>query len=225
MRFIIIDDHPLFREALIGALKDSQLRPSVREASNLEKADAIIKAEGPFDLALLDLSMPGITGFQGLLALRANHPNLPVMVVSGIDDPRIIHEALSHNAAGYVVKSAGRAELAKAVETVLAGKRYTPPGYDADAMAQYSSEANDIAKRLRSLTPQQMRVLGMLRQGLLNKQIAHELGVGETTVKAHVSEILRKLQVFSRTQAVIEAQKIDFDAITETATPQTSTGA
>jgi len=162
-----------------------------------------------FDLALLDLSMPGVQGFEGLLLLRTHYPQLPVVVVSGYDDSKIIAEALSYGAAGFIPKSVRRHELAGAIRTIMDGAIYVPESY-AEAPAEPDTvDRGEMVRRLASLTPQQLRVLQMLRQGLLNKQIAYELQVGETTVKAHVSEILRKLNVYSRTQAVIEVGKLD----------------
>ena len=185
------------------------------EARSLEEALQQVEAHGDFDLVLLDLSMPDTQGFHGLLTLRNRFPKLPVVVVSGMEDHRIIAEAMSYGAAGFVPKSTARPELVQALLTAMDGEVYLPPSYR-EARGQDASPcgaAGAMVERLKSLTPQQLRVLQMLREGKLNKQIAYELDVGETTVKAHVSAILRKLKVFSRTQAVIEANKTDFDAI------------
>lgn len=161
---------------------------------------------------LLDLSMPGTRGFDGLLEIRTLYPKLPIVVVSGLEDPRIIHEVMTYGAAGFVPKSVRMNELAEAIQTVMSGSVSLPKSYQ-PPQAVSSPQSTNLVQRLSSLTPQQLRVLLMIRQGMLNKQIAFELEVGETTVKAHVSEILRKLGVASRTQAVIEATKIDFDAV------------
>lgn len=213
-RFLIVDDHPLFREALRGAVLAAFPDAAVAEATGMSEALERIAGPDGYDLALLDLSMPGTTGFEGLLQLRARHPRLPVLVVSGLDDPRIVREALGYGIAGFVPKAAPRADLVEAIRSVMAGAVYLPAGLDRTAAPAAPVEARDpLVERLKTLTPAQFRVLQMLRQGLLNKQIAHELQVGETTVKAHVSEILRKLGVISRTQAVIEASRIDFDKV------------
>ena len=163
----------------------------------------------PFDLALLDLNMPGVHGFEGLLQLRTRHPHLPVVVVSGHEEPKIISEALSYGAAGFIPKSVRKADLAARSSRSWTAQSTRPEAYEAPAQDTESSDRADMVRKLAKLTPQQLRVLQMLRQGLLNKQIAYELQVGETTVKAHVSEILRKLNVYSRTQAVIEVSKLD----------------
>jgi DNA-binding NarL/FixJ family response regulator len=156
--------------------------------------------------------MPGTRGLDGLIELRSRYPKLPIVVVSALEDPRIIHEVMTCGAAGFISKSSRGSELGRAIQDTLAGLVVLPKGYHPPQTdAPFGS--SDLATRLATLTPQQVRVLHMLRQGLLNKQIAYDLGVGETTVKAHVSEILRKLKVSSRTQAVIEAAKIDFDVI------------
>lgn len=209
--FLVVDDHPLFRDALTLAIKTNHPNAVIKEASSIEAAKDLLAGGDRFDLVLLDLSMPGISGFEGFLELRSLDPKQPIVIVSALDDSRIVHEAVSLGAAGFIPKSARKPELAEAIENVMQGnltlpKSYQPPPRD-------TSGAPDIGSRLSSLTPQQLRVLNMLRQGLLNKQIAHELGVGETTVKAHVSEILRKLDVASRTQAVIEVSRIDFDKL------------
>ena len=214
-KVLITDDHPLFREALRNAATEAFSEGVAVEARSLEEALQKVEAHGDFDLVLLDLSMPDTQGFHGLLTLRNRFPKLPVLVVSGMEDHRIITEAMSYGAAGFVPKSTARPELVQALLKAIDGEVYLPPSYrEARGQDAASGEAGgEMVDRLRSLTPQQLRVLQMLREGKLNKQIAYELDVGETTVKAHVSAILRKLKVFSRTQAVIEANKTDFDAI------------
>jgi len=183
----------------------------VSKAASIDAARAILDKQGPFDLVLLDLSMPGTRGLEGVIELRTRYPKLPVVIVSALEDPRIIHEVMRCGAAGFISKSSRGADLGRALEDVMSGSVVLPKGYQPPAPS--GSGASDLASRIATLTPQQVRVLHMLRQGLLNKQIAFDLGVGETTVKAHVSEILRKLKVASRTQAVIEAAKIDFNSI------------
>ena len=208
-RFLIIDDHPLFREALHSALKSVYPEAEALEARTIAEAQDILAQSSSFDLALLDLNIPGVQGFEGLLQIRTAWPRLPVVVVSGHEDNRIIREALSYGVAGFIPKSVRKADLAAAISEVMDGAVYVPASYEAGPANEESQDRAELVKRLATLTPQQLRVLQMLRQGLLNKQIAYELQVGETTVKAHVSEILRKLSVYSRTQAVIEVSKLD----------------
>ena len=208
-RFLIIDDHPLFREALHSAVRMAYPEVDTVEARSIGEALDLLGGDTSFDLALLDLSMPDVHGFEGLLQLRTRHPRLPVVVVSGHEDARVISEALSYGAAGFIPKSARKDDLAAAIRSVMEGAIYVPENYEPVQPDDGSADRADMVQRLSKLTPQQLRVLQMLRQGLLNKQIAYELQVGETTVKAHVSEILRKLNVYSRTQAVIEVSKLD----------------
>ncbi len=208
-RFLIIDDHPLFREALHSAIRMAYPDVDTIEAKSIGEALELLSGQQTFDLALLDLNMPGIHGFEGLLQLRTRYPRLPVVVVSGHDDPRIISEALSYGAAGFIPKSVRKSDLAAAIRSVMDGAVHVPENYAGQPPDADSADRAEMVQRLSRLTPQQLRVLQMLRQGLLNKQIAYELQVGETTVKAHVSEILRKLNVYSRTQAVIEVSKLD----------------
>jgi DNA-binding NarL/FixJ family response regulator len=209
--FLVVDDHPLFREAIQLAIGLAYPEAKMAEATSIAGAREAIAREGPFDLVLLDLSMPGTHGFDGLLELRTAHPKLPIVIVSALEDPRIVHEAMTYGAAGFIYKSARKPELVDAIRDIMGGSVSLPKGYEPPQAGAQSGRLKDLSRRLASLTPQQLRVLLMLRQGKLNKQIAYELDVGETTVKAHVSEILRKLNVASRTQAVIEVQKIDFD--------------
>jgi len=209
VRFLIIDDHPLFREALTSAVRMAHPDVDTVEARSISEALAHLGGATPFDLALLDLSMPDVHGFEGLLQLRTRYPRLPVVVVSGHEDPKIIAEALSYGAAGFIPKSVRKSDLAAAIRSVMDGAIHVPENYENRPADTQSTDRAEMVRRLATLTPQQLRVLQMLRQGLLNKQIAFELQVGETTVKAHVSEILRKLNVYSRTQAVIEVSKLD----------------
>ncbi|MEL7047577.1 MAG: response regulator transcription factor [Pseudomonadota bacterium] len=214
-RFLIVDDHPLFLTAIRMAVMSAYPGGEVIEATTLEDARSEIASNGDFSLVLLDLSLPGVTGFDGLLELRTLHPKLPVVIISALEDPRIIHEAMTYGAAGFIAKSVRRNELEIALRDVMNGSVTLPKDYRAPEDNDQSHEISDLARRLTSLTPQQLRVLKMLRQGMLNKQIAYELRVGETTVKAHVSEILRKLNVSSRTQAVIQVAKTDFGQLSE----------
>ncbi|MER0237131.1 response regulator transcription factor [Fulvimarina sp. MAC8] len=218
--FLLIDDHPLFRDALRAAIEAAVPDSQTVETDTIEAAiKAVDDSETSFDLALLDLTIPGVSGFEGLLELRARFPKLPILVVSALDDPKIVRRVLSYGAAGFVSKSAKKLDLATAITEVLSGSVYVQDELIANGPEDHP-DVDSLASRVASLTPQQLRVLSMIRQGLLNKQIAYELSVGETTVKAHVSEILRKLNVFSRTQAVIEISKLDFDNL---ATPFSET--
>lgn len=205
-RIIIADDHPLFRGALRQAVLSKLANAEVSEVGSLEELGAQLALAKDTDLVMLDLTMPGVQGFSGLLFLRADHPGIPVIVVSANDDPAVIRRCVAFGASGFLPKTSDVETMGEAVETVLAGQVWTPPGVDMSAAED--SETTDMVRRLSTLTPQQVRVLMMLSSGLLNKQIAYELGVSEATVKAHVSAILTKLNVDSRTQAVIAASRI-----------------
>lgn len=205
-RIIIADDHPLFRGALRQALAGVVADASIVEAGSFADMCAALNADASADLVLLDLAMPGVQGFSGLMYLRAQHPDIPVVIVSANDDPSVIRRCIDFGAAGFIPKALDAEDMRTAIRTVLAGGNWTPA--DIDLAAPVDRETGELVKRLASLTPQQVRVLMMLSEGLLNKQIAYELSVSEATVKAHVSAILQKLGVESRTQAVIAAAKI-----------------
>jgi len=208
-KILIIDDHPLFREALHSAVELAYPDADTLDAASLMEACAILKDDTGFDLALLDLNMPGVKGMDGLLHLRTHFPRLPVVIVSGNDDPRIVSQVIAYGAAGFIPKSSKKSVLAEAIQSVINGAVYLPEQFGTEQPDAVDEKTQDMIKRLASLTPQQIKVLKMLCDGLLNKQIAYELRVGETTVKAHVSEILRKLNVFSRTQVVIEVARLE----------------
>ena len=209
--FVIADDHPLFRGALKEALVGVGDVAAIHEAGDFESAKALVVAHEDVDLVLLDLSMPGASGLSGLISLRGIHPAVPLVVVSAHDDPVTIRRALDLGASGFISKSASMDEIRGAVRAVLAGDIAAPSGIELGV--ERDPEISDLIKRLQALTPQQTRVLGMLAEGLLNKQIAYELGVSEATIKAHVSAILQKLGVDSRTQAVIQLSKIGGDPL------------
>ncbi len=217
LKFIIIDDHPLFREALHSAVQIAYNESEIVETASLQEALKILKSQDPFDLALLDLKIPDTVGFDGLLEIRTLYPSLPVVIVSGHEDPEIIQTSLSYGTAGFIPKSTKKDELTSAIKLVMNGDIYLPKNYHEPRESSFASdERARILAKFKSFTPQQLRVINMIRNGLLNKQIAFELKVGETTVKAHVSEILKKLEVNNRTQAAMEISKLhsrDFDEL------------
>jgi DNA-binding NarL/FixJ family response regulator len=204
---LIADDHPLFRGALRGAISGLFDRAQVDEAGTFEEITAFLERDDEVDLVLLDLSMPGVRGFSGLMYLRAQYPALPIVVVSANDDPLVIRRCMEFGASGFVPKTLGTDAMREVIARILQGEVWTPP--DVDLARPSDAETAAMIARLSSLTPQQVRVLMMLSGGLLNKQIAYELSVSEATVKAHVSAILQKLGVESRTQAVIAAGRIE----------------
>lgn len=205
-RLIIADDHPLFRDALRGAIDGALPQTRIDEAGSFDELIKILAGDREAELILLDLAMPGVSGFSGLIYLRAQHPDIPVVIVSASDDAATIRRAIDFGASGFIPKRLGADMLRAAVQKVLGGDIWIPA--DIDLSVDSDPESARLRDRLSTLTPQQVRVLMMLSEGLLNKQIAYELNVSEATIKAHVSAILQKLNVESRTQAVIVASRI-----------------
>ena len=206
-RLVIADDHPLFRGALREAVSGMFDRVDILEAGTFDEISKLLERGGDVDLILLDLAMPGVRGFSGLMYLRAQYPSIAVVVVSANDDPAAIRRCMEFGASGFIPKTLGIDAMRGAVSRVLSGGVWTPP--DVDLKLGADAETAELMARLATLTPQQVRVLMMLSEGLLNKQIAYQLSVSEATVKAHVSAILQKLGVESRTQAVIAAARIE----------------
>ncbi|WP_338465658.1 response regulator transcription factor [Novosphingobium sp. ZN18A2] len=207
-RVLIVDDHSLVRDGLRSVLAVSFDGCEILEAGSFSEAREILAGHDDIDLVLLDLNMPDVTRLSGLQALRESHPATPVVMVSGAMDRVTIHDALAAGAAGFVPKSLKRNDIIDALRHVMAGEIYVPEVFEADD--EGAREEASIRERIDSLTPQQRVVLRHLVDGKLNKQIAYELDVSMTTVKAHVSAILQKLNVFSRTQAVILANRVGF---------------
>ena len=207
---LIADDHPLFRAALRGAAADAVAQLQVLEAESLDGVLAALESRGDVDLVLLDLHMPGNHGLAGLAAIRAQFPAVAVVLVSANEDPRVVRRALDHGVAGYIPKSAGLGELRDAIRTVLACEQWLPASLRATvARAQSSQQDTELAARLASLSPQQFRVLTLVAQGLLNKQIADRLDVQERTVKAHLTAIFERLGVRNRTQAGVVLRELE----------------
>ncbi|MCX7295603.1 MAG: response regulator transcription factor [Hyphomicrobiales bacterium] len=206
-QLVIADDHPLFRGALRESVSGLLERVEIAEAGTFDEVVALLDKGGDTDLVLLDLAMPGVRGFSGLMYIRAQYPSVPVIVVSANDDPAAIRRCMEFGASGFIPKTLSVEEMRAAISRILNGGVWTPA--DVDLSAGSDAESAALMVRMATLTPQQVRVLMMLSEGLLNKQIAYQLGVSEATVKAHVSAILQKLGVESRTQAVIAAAKIE----------------
>ena len=206
IRLVIADDHPLFRGALREAVSGLFEDADIAEAGSFDDVAQLLERGGEVDLILLDLTMPGVRGFSGLMYLRAQYPSVPIVVVSANDDPAVIRRCMDFGASGFIPKTLGIDAIRGAIARIFEGGVWTPP--DIDLGGGSDAGTADLMVRLASLTPQQVRVLMMLSEGLLNKQIAYELSVSEATIKAHVSAILQKLGVESRTQAVIAAAKI-----------------
>lgn len=211
LTIIIADDHPLFRGALRQAVTGLEGDNTIIEAGDFEAAKTAVEEQPDADLMLLDLAMPGVSGFSGLMALRAEFSSLPIVIVSATDDPATMRRAIELGASGFISKSSGIEDMRAGIRAVLEGDVWIPASCQSGQ--GHDPGMADLINRLRTLTPQQNRVLGMLGEGLLNKQIAYELSVSEATIKAHVSAILLKLKVDSRTQAVIQLSKINMSTL------------
>jgi DNA-binding NarL/FixJ family response regulator len=208
---IIADDHPLFRGALRQAVSGMEGTQRIIEAGTFDEARKAASGNPDTDVMLLDLAMPGISGFSGLMALRAEFCSLPIIICSATDDSTTIRRSLELGASGFISKSAGIDDIRASIQTVLNGDIANP--LPDDSGHEQDAELADLMARLKTLTPQQNRVLGMLCEGLLNKQIAYALSVSEATIKAHVSAILLKLKVDSRTQAVIQLGRLNMSMV------------
>lgn len=200
-RAIIADDHPLFRAAMKQALADC-LSSDVIEASSFQQLEQLLGEQPQIELVFLDLSMPGNRGLTGLSVLRSQYPDILVVIVSANEDSRVVRQAMALGASGYIPKSVPLPEWKIAVETVLAGDNWLPSSMQ-NLSDETDQEMSAFANKLEQLTPQQFKVLQCIADGLLNKQIAYELNVQETTIKQHASAILRKLGCVNRTQAGI----------------------
>ncbi len=181
------------------------------EADSLDTLQDVVEENPEADLLFLDLNMPGVSGFSALAYIRSNHESLPTVIVSATDDPAVIRRSIQHGASGFIPKSSPITTLESGIEAVLDGEVWVPAGIDLHEDGLDSEEAR-IAAAISSLTPHQFRVLMMLGEGLLNKQIAFQLGVSEATIKAHVTAILRKMGVNNRTQAVLALERLHINA-------------
>ncbi len=203
---IIADDHPLFRAALKEAVRRHVPAAHIVEACSLETLQSAAAQHPDADLILLDLRMPGAHGFSALLFLRAEHPGVPVIVVSAQDDAGVVKRAIEFGASGFISKSANSETIGESLRTVLGGGIAVPAA--TVLAASEVPEEREHVRRLATLTPQQLKVVVMLADGQSNKAIAAGLAITEATVKAHITAILRKLGIERRTQAAILAQRL-----------------
>ena len=207
---LIADDHPLFRGALQQVLAQLYPQATLHQAANVGELHRQVEQHRDIGLLLLDLHMPGALGFSALSWFVGQHPVTPVIMISANSHPDTVRRAIDHGAAGFPAKSAEISAMADCIEQVMAGARGLHPGLDSTGRGA-SLQSLDVADALASLTPQQFRVASMLVEGLLNKQIAYELDVKEATIKAHMTEIFRKLGVQSRTQAVLALSSLSVE--------------
>lgn len=214
-KILIADDHPLFREAITSVIEAGFGGSEVVETDDLDTALELTREQDDFDLILLDLNMPGMHGLNGLIALRNEAPTIPVVIVSAEEDKQVVLQAITYGAVGFITKSSPRAQMTQAIEQILAGNVYLPSDIirtGKESTRRHRHDENNISPELlNSLTRRQLLVLERMSKGESNKQIAYNLNIAETTVKAHVSAILRKLGVHNRVQAILSASDIDFN--------------
>ncbi|EAU46220.1 response regulator [Salipiger bermudensis] len=213
IRALVVDDHPLFCDALTLTLQSISDFEEIRSAGTLEKAlEITAQGEAP-DLVILDLNLPDVHGLDGLVRMRNAAPRAAILIASSMADNRMISHALKAGANGFVPKHSQRSVFRRAFEAVGRGEPFVPDGYIDPREPESGAGPDDALARLATLTNQQARILSLICEGKLNKQIAYDLTIAETTVKAHVTAIMRKLGVHSRTQAVLIAQEANFNRV------------
>lgn len=212
MNILIVDDHPLFRHALIQAVRYTLPQANIAETATVAEFYAFLENGPEPDIVLLDLHLPGASGFSALVHVRAQYPAIPIVVVSAHEETSVIQRSLAHGAVAYIPKSAPPAHIGEALHAVLAGDSWAPPNLPLSLNDPRARDEADFAERIKTLTPQQFRVLMMVAEGLLNKQIAYTLEVSEATIKAHITAIFRKLGVQNRTQAVLAIGTLNIES-------------
>lgn len=215
-QILIADDHPLLREAIGAAIADSLEASVIAETADLDATLAYAENNPDIDLVLLDLNMPGMDGLNGIVQLRTKHPDIPVVILSAEEDKTVILQAVTYGAVGFITKSMPREKITDAIQQILNGQIYLPPDIirqsSSNSRAKTTANTNSIDPELiKSLTRRQLLVFENMSRGDSNKQIGYELNIAETTVKAHVSAILRKLKVHNRMKAVLCASSVNFD--------------
>lgn len=216
VKILVADDHPLFREAVSLVLNTSLEACEILEAEDVEQTLALLQQQDDLDLILLDLNMPGSGGLNTLLEIRNIAPAIPVVIISAETNRKIILQTITYGAVGFVSKSSSKQEIGNAIEQILEGNVYLPAdiiraGTEAVQPKGRQQEAQISSEMLYTLTRKQLLVLKAMAMGSSNKQIAYDLNISETTVKSHVSAILKKLGVHNRTQAVVGLSNVDFD--------------
>lgn len=207
LKIIIADDHPLFRQALVNILTSQFNELTIFEAETVGELNGILQQHDDAELLLLDLNIPNAHGFNTLVNIRNTFPHIGILVISGQEDKVTVSKSISFGAAGFIPKSTSVDEMLKAIKAVLAGQQWIPEGCG----DLTSVTLDSVGSKIASLSPRQHKILMMFADGLLNKQIAYELGLSEATIKAHASAIFLKLGVHTRTQAVIAMSQLYLD--------------
>lgn len=211
-KILIIDDHPIFRHAMTTILRQRFEDTVIIEAGTIAAAHDLLKNDCEYDLVMLDLNMPDSNGLSGLLDLRNNYPTSPVVIISAETEKQSILQSISYGAVGFISKSSSIEEIASSIESIFEGNVCLPSDIlRNNNVCTQKSESKISPEKIRSLTRKELTVLKYLNQGLANKVIAYELHISETTVKSHVSSILRKLGASSRVQVVAGAGNINLD--------------
>ena len=214
-KILVADDHPLFREAICSVIAEGFPGTELLETPDLDSALEIAREQDDLDLILLDLNMPGMNGLNGLITLRNEAPSIPVVIVSAEEDKQIVLQAITYGAVGFITKSSPRAQMTEAIEQTMNGNVYLPSDIiraNRTSSRRHHEEAHLSPELLYALTRKQLLVLERMTKGESNKQIAYNLEIAETTVKAQDSAILRKLNVHNRVQAILSASDVDFSA-------------
>ncbi|MFW8589593.1 response regulator transcription factor [Glaciecola sp. 2405UD65-10] len=210
MKYLIADDHPLYREALKGALQNEFPKVSYLESDSFDSTLKTLRTQRNVSLLLLDLFMPGCDNFYGLLRLRQLFPDLPIVVISAADSIDVISQVMEFGANAFVPKTSPTSDMTLAIESVLNKQNWLPEGVS-EQLANVEVEAVEIAQKVRELTPKQFQVLLLVKQGMMNKQIADTLSVTEATVKAHISMLFKRLNVKSRTQILVALENLQLE--------------
>ena len=209
-KFLIADDHPLYREALVSALQLLFEKIDIIQSDGLDSTLDALQNNTDFDLVLLDLNMPGCDNFYGLIRVTQDFPQIPVAVVSASDSVEVVSKVMSLGAKGFIPKATATQTIANALQQIMHGNNWLPEGMQSRIEhIEHIKPIIDVARLVGELTPKQFQVLKLLQNGLLNKQIAFELNITEATVKAHISGVFRKLNVNTRTQAVLLLKNLD----------------
>ena len=209
MNCLIAEDHPLYREAIINILTNHFQEPSIVESDSLESLHKCIEREVEPDIIFLDLCMPGVYGYSGLLFLKGQFPSVPIVVMSAKEGLDVIQKSAEYGAIAYIPKSTPSNEIVDIIKQVLSGETFFPDNTQSLGNQSGSEKEIEIAHRIKELSPRQFRILMMLTEGKLNKQISAELHISLSTVKSHMSTIMKTLGVSSRTHAALVAKRLD----------------
>ncbi len=212
-RILIVDDHPLYNDALASALSHMLPGCTFEKTGTLSGALSVVDSGQEFDLVIFDLKLPDVIGISGFLNLRDRLPMTPILVVSSLASPEVVHRLIEQGAFGFMPKDSSAQEITEAVLGIASGHKYVHQDFQSalSNVTETTVEAEDPHSKLAALTPQQKRVMKLICAGKPNKVIAYELDLAEATVKAHITALLRRLGVQNRTQAAVLAEAAQMD--------------